>query len=123
MKPSLYGQYIKERCGRGILETKDGFATFEYPTNEIVYIIDLYISPNKRKSHVATSLADKIVEQAIKDGRKYLLGSVDVTANGAEASCKVLEAYGMKVHKIAEPMIFYIKQIAEVVESTLEEAV
>ena len=113
MKPSLYGQYIAERQGRGIVETEDGFATFDYISDKIVYIVDLYVVPEKRKSHVATELADKICEEAIKSGHTQLLGSVDATAKGAEASCKVLEAYGMKIHKVAEPMIFYVKQIAE----------
>lgn len=121
MKPSLYAEYIKERCGRGILETKEGFATFEYPTEDIVYIIDLYVKPEFRKTHVAATLADEIVRQALKEGKKFLLGSVDVTAKGAETSCKVLEAYGMKIHKVAEPMIFYVKQISEEV-SELKDA-
>ncbi len=111
MKKSLYSQYIKERCGRGILETKDGFATFEYPTKEVVYIVDIYVVPEKRKSHVAAMLADKIVEQAVKDGYKYLLGSVDIGTKDAEISTRVLEAYGMKPYKVAEPLVFYAKQI------------
>lgn len=123
MKLSLYGQYIKERCGRGIVETEDGFATFEYPTDDIVYIVDLYVIPEKRKNKIASNLADEIVAQAIKDGKKFLLGSVDVTAKGADNSCKVLEAYGMKIHKIAEPMIFYVKQIAENVSVDTSEVV
>lgn len=110
---SLYAEYIKERIGRGTVETEDGFATFEYIGEDIVYIVDLYVVPEKRKSHVAVSLADKICEEAIKAGKKFLLGSVDVTTKSSETSCKVLEAYGMKIHKIAEPMIFYIKAIGD----------
>ena len=111
---SLYGQYLTERTSRGILETEHGFATFDYITDDTVYIVDLYVVPEKRKSHVASEIADKICEEAVKAGRKYLLGSVDLTAKGAETSCKVLEAYGMVIHKVAEPMVFYVKQIAEV---------
>lgn len=114
MMLSLYGQYIKERIGRGILETEDGFATFEYINDEIVYIIDLYVKPEKRKSHVAAMMADKICEQAVKDGKKFLMGSVDASAKSAEDSIKVLEAYGMKVSKVVEPMIFFVKPIGEV---------
>lgn len=114
MTLSLYAQYLTERTSRGILETEDGFATFDYISDDTVYIIDLFVVPEKRKSHVASEIANKICEEAIKTGRKYLLGSVDVTAKGSEASCKVLEAYGMTIHKVAEPMIFYVKQIAEV---------
>jgi len=111
---SLYSQYIKERCGRGILESEDGFATFDYVTDEIVYIIDLYVVPEKRRNHYAAFLADKIVEQAVKDGKKFLLGSVDQTAKGAEDSQKVLEAYGMRLYKTAAPMLFYVKEIGDI---------
>lgn len=112
---SNYGKYIAERTGRGIVETEDGFATFEYPSEDVVYIVDLYVVPEKRNSHVAVSFADKIVEEALKAGKHYLLGSVETTANSAETSCKVLEAYGMKIHKVAGTCIFYIKQISEAV--------
>lgn len=111
MKLSHYGQYLKERSNTGIVETEDGFATFEYVSEDVVYIIDLFVVPERRKQRVAASIADSIVEAAVKDGKKYLLGSVDVTAKGAEASINVLEAYGMKPYKVAEPMIFYIKDI------------
>lgn len=110
---SLYGQYLKERSGRGILECKEGFATFDYVNEDIVYIVDLYVVPKKRKTRIAAGLADKIVEQAVKDGKKFLLGSVDASAKNAETSMKVLEAYGMRVHKITEPLIFYVKDIGE----------
>lgn len=118
---SLYGRYINERCGRGILETEDGFLTFDYVSEDTVYIVDLYVVPEKRNKHVAAGLADRVCAQAVKDGKKFLLGSVDVTAKGADSSYKVLEAYGMKVHKVAEPMIFFIKEIAQSKEQKQDE--
>lgn len=119
-KLSHYGQYIKERTDKGIVETADGFATFEYVADDVVYIVDLYVVPERRKQRVAATIADKICEAAVKDGKKYLLGSVDVTAKGAETSINVLEAYGMKPYKVAEPMIFYIKPIGEQAEDKKE---
>lgn len=110
---SLYGEYIKERAGRGIVETEDGFATFEFPTDKIVYIIDLYVRPEKRKTGLASQLADTICEAAISQGKEQLLGSVDLGAQGADASIKVLEAYGMKFFKSAGNMLYYIKQISK----------
>ncbi len=113
MKLSVYGQYLKERTGRGIVENEDGFASFEYIGDDTVYIVDIFVIPEKRQQRLAATMADSIVAAAVKDGKKYLLGSVDVSANGAEASIKILEAYGMKPHKVAEPMIFFIKEIGE----------
>ncbi len=117
MTLSLYARYLAERTPRGIVETEDGFATFEFVGEDTVYIVDLYVVPEKRKNHIASNMADKIVEESVKQGKKFLLGSVDVTAKGAEDSCKVLEAYGMRIHKVAEPMIFYVKEIAPIEEA------
>jgi hypothetical protein len=113
MNLSHYGQYLKERTNRGIVESEDGFATFEYIEQDIVYIVDIFVVPEKRKLGAASRMADEIVEAAKKEGKKFLLGSVDATAKGAEKSIAVLEAYGMKPYKVADPMIFYIKDIAE----------
>lgn len=113
---SLYAQYIKERTHQGILETEDGFVTFEYVNEEIVYIIDIYVRPEARKTRHATFLANRVVEEARKAGRTQVMGSVDVSAKGYEESLKVLEAYGMKPYKVAEPMVFFIKDIAEAKE-------
>ncbi len=114
MTLSMYGQYLTERTNKGIVESEHGFATFEYLPGDIVYIVDLYVDPKFRKEKIASTMADNICEQAIKAGKKYLLGSVDVRAKGAEDSVKVLEAYGMKPYKAAEPMIFFIKPLGEV---------
>jgi len=111
---SLYAKYLTERTNKGILEVEHGFATFEYLPGDIVYIIDLYVDPEYRKSHIAAKMADTICEEAAKAGNKFLLGSVDASAKGAEISCKVLEAYGMKPYKVAKPMIFYIKPIEQI---------
>lgn len=108
---SLYAQYVKERTGRGILECEHGFATFEYVGKDTVYIVDIYIVPEKRKSHLAKELADTICQEAVKQGKKYLLGSVDTTAKGAETSIKVLLAYGMRLHSQKEPMLYFIKTL------------
>lgn len=108
---SLYARYVKERTGRGILESDDGFATFEYIGKDTVYIADIYIVPEKRNKHIASKFANRICEEAVASGKKYLLGSVDTTAKGAEDSIKVLLAYGMKLHSQKEPMLYFIKTL------------
>ena len=114
MTLSLYAQYLQERSNRGILETEDGFMTFEYLPEDFVYIVDMFVKKESRNKYVATEMADKICEQAVKDGKKFLLGSIDAGAKNAAESTKVLEAYGMTVHKVAPPMIYYIKKLNNV---------
>lgn len=108
---SMYGQYIKERLGRGILETDKGFVTFEYPTSEIVYIIDIFILPEYRKQHSASVLADQVCLEAKKNGAKQVMGSVDISTKSASDSLKVLLAYGMKPYRTAGNAVYLIKDI------------
>ena len=108
---SLYSQYLKERLGRGIVETEHGFATFEYITDKIVYIIDLYVIPEKRKSHLASDMADEICRVAKEAGYVQLLGSVDLNAKGAQTSIKILLAYGMSISHADKNAIYFVKDL------------
>jgi predicted GNAT family acetyltransferase len=110
-KPSLYAQYIKETCNRGTVETKDGFATFEFINDKMVYIVDIYVVPKKRKTGVAKDLADSIVSAVKPMGVTQLLGSVDLGIKGAETSEKVLIAYGMVECLTQHHMKFFVKDI------------
>ena len=110
-KPSLYAQYIKERSNRGTVETKDGFATFEFVNEKLVYIVDLYVVPKKRKAGIAKDLADSIILAVKPMGVTQILGSVDLDAKGAETSEKVLIAYGMVECLTQGSMKFFVKDI------------
>lgn len=113
MTLSMYGQYITERTNRGILENDYGFATFEFLPNNILYIIDIFIKPEFRKSNKGAELA-KTLESTAKDkGYKWTLGSVDDSAKGSEISHKVLKAYGFKPYKSTGSMTFYIKPLEQ----------
>lgn len=115
-KNSLYADYIKERAGAGIVETKFGFATFSYMVENIVYIQDVYVKPKYRKKGIAKSFADKICNLAIKEGKSVLLASIDASARGSEVSLKVFEAYGMAYYKTAGNLHYFVKQIAPIKE-------
>lgn len=107
---SLYAQYVREREGKEIVETDDGFATF-YFTNGFCYIEDIFVVPAKRKSGIAAELANQISEIAKKNGIKKLLGSVSPKAKGADASMKVLMAYGFKLLNSDKDLIYFEKEI------------
>lgn len=109
---SLYREYIKEREKKEIIESNDAFITFKI-LNEICYIVDIYVRPDKRKSGVAKELADRVCVVAVENGCKHLLGSVDVNADGATDSLKVLLAYGMDLDSISGSLIFFKKGLGE----------
>ena len=110
---SLYARYIKERLGFGIIESEDGFISFCYPTDKIVYMVDSYVVPEKRNFFFLKSMADQICDAARKEGKEIALASVETTSNNAIRSAKVLKAYGMKEYRVEGTMIFYSKSLKE----------
>ena len=110
----LYSAYLIEREDANIVSNKTGFATYrfqEYEGIEIVYIMDIYVIPEHRNAGAATELG-LLIEDIAKDaGVHQVLGSVDTACNGAEASIKVLKAYGMTELFQVDTMIYFIKEI------------
>ncbi len=107
---SLYGQYIKERLGKEIVENENGFATYYY-VDDGVYIEDIFVIKEARKSNVASKLADEIADIAKNKGVKKMYGTVVPTATGSEVSLKVLMAYGFKPHSAQTNLIVMVKEI------------
>jgi predicted GNAT family acetyltransferase len=107
---TLYGKYILERENKYILEKEYGFATYKIEP-EYIYIEDIYVLPELRKSDKAAKMADEIVEIAKKQGKTHIIGSVDMNANGATTSLKVLLGYGFSLLQSTETMIYFKKEI------------
>lgn len=109
---SLFGEYVKERSNKSIIEDEYGFATYYAAfNNEYMYIEDLYVKPAFRKENRASIYADEIAEIARKKGIKKLLGSIDINTNNSTASMKVLLAYGFKLLDIKGQLIYLEKEI------------
>ena len=107
---SLHGDYVREREGLDIYEDGNGFATFSI-NGEECYIVDIYVRPEARRGGHGSRMADRIAQHAKKHGCAYLKGSIDPSTNGATESMKGLLAYGFKLWKIKEPLIFLVKRI------------
>ena len=107
---SLYAEYCLEREGKIVLEDDKGFVSY-VTSNDTIYIVDIFVRPEHRKSGHAARLADSVIEKEKGKGFKYLLGSVDPRLESATNSMKVLLAYGMSVQSIEPPLIYFIKEI------------
>ena len=107
---SLYGDYIKERLGRHIVESERGFMAYTF-LDDACYITDMYISPEHRREGVCPQMADEITKIAKERDYKMLLGSVDPNTNGATESTRLLLSYGFKLGWVREPLIFFKKEI------------
>lgn len=107
---SLYGDYIKEREDKEIIEDQYGFATFVF-LPEHCYIVDIYVKPEFRKQNIASKYADQITVMARERGYSKLLGSVAMKAHGVTTSLRVLLAYGFKLQESNADMIYLVKEI------------
>lgn len=108
---SFYADYLRERTSDEIIETEDGFATYRFIEAGTVYIIDIYIKPESRKTRAASNIADTIVEAAKLRGCNKLIGSVAPSTKGSTTSLKVLLGYGMSLESSGNDFIIFQKAI------------
>lgn len=110
-----FKEYIKERSGREVIESDKGFVTYGVDClglpQKHVYIEDIYVKPEFRKSSEATKLADKVCELSKDIGCSIVVGSVSVPSNQADSSLKVLIAYGMKLLTISNNTLYMYKEL------------
>lgn len=108
---SLYSEYIGEQTKKSIIETEKGFVTYSFPDKTTVYIEDIYIKPEHRKTHEASNLANQVVSIAKERGCTRLLGSVVPSTNNSTKSLLVLTSYGMKLSSSTNDFIVFEKEI------------
>lgn len=108
---SHYADYVRERTNKSIMEIDKGFATYSYWPDNKVYIEDIYIAPDFRKSNHASTLADAIAYEAKSRGCTRMVGSVIPSTKNSTTSLKVLLGYGMHLVSSSQDIIFFEKEI------------
>ena len=112
VKMSLFGQYIKEREAKDIVEDHRGFATY-YLAGNHMYIEDIFVSEEHRESGAAKDYANAISAIALKQGINKLLGSVQAGSPGATRNLKVLLAYGYSLLECQGQTIYFEKDLGD----------
>lgn len=111
-KPSLYSKYVHERLGKQVLEVEHGFATYIFMDDQkAVYIEDIYVDPDFRKSGIASEMANQITLIAIEKGYKKIIGTVVPSTNGSTDSLKTMLAYGFRLDSTTNNLILLTKEI------------
>jgi predicted GNAT family acetyltransferase len=108
---SLFAEYLTERTNRHIIEAEFGFATYTYTDNQTVYIEDLYVIPEQRKSGLASKLTNDIIDLAKAKGCTRLLGSVVPSSKTSTDSMKAFLAFGMKLDSSTNDFVVLSKEI------------
>lgn len=107
---SLYGQYIKEREGKEIIESEIGFATYCFLDGQC-YIQDIFVHPDYRRSGEALRLGDEIAKIAKEKGCNKIYGTVCPSAKGSTISLKSLLNNGFKLDSCINNFIAVVKDI------------
>lgn len=112
-KQSLYAQYILEREGKEIIEDNEGFVTFiECEDRPGIYIADVYVVPEERKTGKAHSYFDQVEEIAKERGKTFLRTSVESALPGWEISLKALMCNSFNIIS-KEGTFFYLERKIE----------
>ena len=112
---SLYAEYLKERENKTIIESENGFITYQIFDNGICYIQDIYVIPEMRKSGLTTSMQNAVIEIAKSKLCHTLIGSVCLDTNEPTRNLQILLNDGWQLDKIGGNMIFVHKKINGVV--------
>lgn len=112
----MYARYLKETQNKEMLETPHGFLTYGFNCVPGVafphcYIEDLYVVPEMRKTHIASTMADKVAGIARERGITKMIGSVALGRKGADESLEVLKRYGMRLFAAHDQTIFTVKDL------------
>lgn len=107
---SLFGQYIKERVNKEIVENDYGFATYQF-VNDGIYIEDVYISPAFRKSGMAVEFEQEITKIAKERGLNKLYTSVAVGTPDCSENLARLIKHGSKLNSANNNTIYVVKEI------------
>lgn len=107
---SLYAKYIEERLGKQIIESDKSFVVYSF-TEDAVYISDVYIDKEYRRTGEASRLGDKVTEIAKSKGYNKLLGSVQPSTKGSSESMQMLLAYGFKLDSSTNDFILLKKEV------------
>lgn len=92
--------------------SEDGFSTWRRESDGI-YIVEIYVKPESRQKRVASTLADKCIEQAKEMGINVeaAYGSVSLLSNTSHLSLMALTLYGMRLWSLGENIIYFRKEV------------
>ncbi len=109
---SLYAQFIHEKTTDKILETDDGYAMYRFLNDgRTVYVVEIYVVPEKRRSGVASQIMNDIAYLAKAQGCTEMLGSVIPSSKYSTRSLKACLGYGFTLASAGNDFIILRKDI------------
>jgi len=104
----MWLDYVRERMPmKSVLETEKGFAIYyNIEVESAVYVEEIYVKPEFRRSDVAYNLMKEIVKES---NMPFMLGSIDTTTEGTTASLKGMLKAGFEPYRTEGNLMFFRK--------------
>lgn len=109
----MYVDYWREKDTATVIEKDYGFAVVVPDSPEVLYLKEIYIKPEFRKSGKGRELLTEVESIAKEAGMTHVLGSVCTGISGDTDSLKAQLACGFRLLKSDNYMIFLIKEIEQ----------
>jgi len=108
----MFRDYQQTVHGRHVLEDGNGgFMTYSVEDRGI-YIADVYVHPEARRTGVARGMLSTIEAMARGLGKKYIFGTVDCTTKVWRESIAAQEACGFRQVVVNGNVILLVKDVA-----------
>lgn len=109
---SLYSDYIKEREGKLTIETDKGFIVYKhYPSLRQMFICELYVVPEERRSGSGEFFMNHVIEIAQDVGCTHVACTTDTATNGWEVTHNALLSRNYKLVTKDGSLNLYYKDI------------
>jgi hypothetical protein len=103
---SLYGEYLKERENKEIIESETGYATYYFVDKDnAVYLENIFVTKEHRRNGETFVLAGKIIEIAKARGCNKMYGTVCPGTPGASMSLTQLLNHGFVLDSSANNLV------------------
>lgn len=118
-KDALFQDYLKELRGEEIIWENDdsipvGFLTYVIDkTGNELYVRELFVVPEYRRTDVATRLALKAESEARIRGCKILAGTLIKGTRGMTESMGAMLSFGFKIHDWDQNKIVMTKEVSK----------
>jgi len=100
----MYKDWFEEYHNCYVFECEFGFSSYNISDN-ILYIHDVFVKKDYRKSGKMAIIADKIIEIAKKQNCKKVIGFVNYPSKYPEYSLKAQIKYGFKIKSVTDGCI------------------
>lgn len=113
---SLWADYTKELRGQGFrhwLEYPDCFIAYSFPEwGPIIFIHDMYVAPEMRRSGRGTALLNEVTEIGRKAGKRYAVAELEINTLTFEQAFNAQIASGF-IPTAAQPGIICMRKVID----------